>query len=377
MKAKLLSVLLYYLLKSPPPDPTTPAAAAQHSSSSSSAVLLLLLKRAGMIIAAVLVIITFLPPYLADDTAAHDFFCPPDFEIERHKESLHGDICRSVKSFHFVCPQSLCDATPGGEAPYCVMQRRRFRSSTTTAMEPCRVPRPERTLEEPRCPEGFTMERHDHEPRHGDVCRAGDGSGHIECPLEVCTRSSDGAAPWCEDSAGATKPCRAPREPGELPYLCDPGGGERGVCILATGAFAGKGTHTDVTCNGECGAETAMTNPSSSPAGGCRSDCKVTPIPNPLMNLTHAHTTIASLAQKGTALWPACARRRVSATAIIGPAAPTVATSTSSPSTSSASATPRYATPLGAAQCWRWREEPGTSSSSGSGLWLHPKSLAR
>lgn len=115
---------------------------------------------------------------------------------------------------------------------------------------------------------------------HGDVCRAADGG--FSCP-EGCVVA--GTPPYCSKDAS---PCRVAAAAGELLYRCDPGGGERGVCIVAAGHapppratswqlavrfshspsvfrhphFTGDATHAHPDCGGEC----------AKPAPACASD---------------------------------------------------------------------------------------------------------
>ena len=106
----------------------------------------------------------------------------------------------------------------------------------------------------------YELERHDHEPRHGDVCRANDGlMGVYECP-EGCHETA-GNPPYCaNDKMGKNTaltignrggPCRV-RDPDAPPeYRCDDG-----ACIIAVGdkeQFKGEGVYMDETCNNKCG----------------------------------------------------------------------------------------------------------------------------
>jgi hypothetical protein len=194
--------------------------------------------------------------------------CVEGYALERHTyEPTHGDICRkSDASGHFQCATSCVQlASP----PYC------GQGSSLTA--PCRLPdnpdasaaaaaaaaaatpalaAPAAAYSQP-CTDGYTMERHDLQQNHGDVCRQTDGSDSYVCPAGC---KGTGGPPFCvTDGVVSTAPhpstCRPPRPPGALPYRCDQGSGERGVCILAEGNlhFHGKGTHPDGMCGGECG----------------------------------------------------------------------------------------------------------------------------
>ncbi|KAL7537229.1 hypothetical protein ACHAXR_007679 [Thalassiosira sp. AJA248-18] len=110
-------------------------------------------------------------------------------------------------------------------------------------------------------PKKFELERHDHEPRQGDICRA--KGGHLaiyECP-EGCHASD--SAPFCENDGTNKKatigdrggPCRV-RDPNAPPkYRCDYGS----VCIMGVGApkyqyqFKGEGMYYNHTCDNKCG----------------------------------------------------------------------------------------------------------------------------
>mmetsp|Transcript_5596 Transcript_5596/g.12126 ORF Transcript_5596/g.12126 Transcript_5596/m.12126 type:complete len:637 (+) Transcript_5596:94-2004(+) len=108
----------------------------------------------------------------------------------------------------------------------------------------------------------YELERHDHEPRHGDICRAKGGTmGLYVCP-EGCHETA-GNTPYCANDKSGSKSkhtmgdkggaCRV-RNPDAPPeYRCDYGG----VCIMAVGSpkdqFKGVGQYYDDTCDGKCG----------------------------------------------------------------------------------------------------------------------------
>ena len=106
----------------------------------------------------------------------------------------------------------------------------------------------------------YELERHDHEQRHGDLCRAKGGMMAIyECP-EGCHETA-GNPPYCanDESKGSATigdkggPCRV-RDPDAPPeYRCDLGS----VCVLAVGTpkeqFKVEGKYYDDTCDNECG----------------------------------------------------------------------------------------------------------------------------
>ena len=106
------------------------------------------------------------------------------------------------------------------------------------------------------CPKKFELERHDHEPRHGDICRIKGGiMSYFECP-DGCHETS-GNPPYCAQDTKLlgkkSKPCRA-RNPNAKPeYRCD----DIGVCILAVGSpkeqFKGSGVYYDDSCDERCG----------------------------------------------------------------------------------------------------------------------------
>ena len=108
----------------------------------------------------------------------------------------------------------------------------------------------------------YELERHDHEARHGDICRArGGGLGIYECP-EGCHETS-GQPPYCANSYGKNskstigdkgQACRV-RNPSAPPeYRCDAGS----TCILAVstlgkeGEDAAAGEYYDDTCDNKC-----------------------------------------------------------------------------------------------------------------------------
>lgn len=212
--------------------------------------------------------------------------CTVGYDLERHKERMHGDVCRAA-SGHFVCPQPLCAPTLSGRAPYCV--------SADGSGKPCRMKKTTHELTDQRekanqflrraekrgdggCPPGTTIERHDHWRSHGDVCRASDGSQRFTCPRNFCAPASGGGAPFCINVAPREarekdpEPCRAPRRLEDRPYVCDVQGGERGVCILATGDLEGHGTHATSTCDGACSFIDPTKRRSQSGTYLCRSD---------------------------------------------------------------------------------------------------------
>ena len=101
------------------------------------------------------------------------------------------------------------------------------------------------------CPTDYpTLERHDHEADHGDVCRHQSGNGAWACPAGCMP--TKGGPPYCLVS---TKPCRAPPDPNARPYRCDANGGERGVCVKAEGHahYKGRGKFAQPDCDGQCG----------------------------------------------------------------------------------------------------------------------------
>lgn len=89
----------------------------------------------------------------------------------------------------------------------------------------------------------YTLERHDFDNDHGDVCR--DKLGGFTCP-EGCTATSSGRDPFC---VNGRKLCRIPRSKTQKSYRCDSLGGERGVCVSADRPFA---KYKDATCDGKC-----------------------------------------------------------------------------------------------------------------------------
>lgn len=127
------------------------------------------------------------------------------------------------------------------------------------------------------CSTKYELERHDHEPRHGDICRIKGGiMSYFECPDEC--HETGGNPPYCaQDTAnlsGGSKPCRA-RNPNAAPeYRCD----DVGVCILAVGSpkgqFKGKGVYFDDSCDGMCGQRnsTASFVKNGQKSVGCTSD---------------------------------------------------------------------------------------------------------
>ena len=107
----------------------------------------------------------------------------------------------------------------------------------------------------------LTLERHDDEQTHGDICRA--STGAFGCPKQ-CS-ASNGKPPYCQ-KRGTTKPCRVKYDTsggrgGPKLYRCDPSGGERGVCVKAVGPvgsskeFKGKAKYADSTCDNQCSNE--------------------------------------------------------------------------------------------------------------------------
>jgi hypothetical protein len=127
------------------------------------------------------------------------------------------------------------------------------------------------------CSTKYELERHDHEPRHGDICRIKGGiMSYFECP-DGC-HETGGNPPYCaQDTAnfsGGSKPCRA-RNPNAAPeYRCD----DVGVCVLAVGSpkgqFKGKGVYFDDSCDGMCGQRnsTASFVKNGLKSVGCTSD---------------------------------------------------------------------------------------------------------
>ncbi|KAL7549375.1 hypothetical protein ACHAWF_012651 [Thalassiosira exigua] len=133
----------------------------------------------------------------------------------------------------------------------------------------------------------YELERHDHEPRHGDVCRARGGMvGVYECP-EGCHETA-GQAPFCANDRGPKRgeggpatvgmggqACRV-RDPDAPPeYRCD-GDANHGVCIMAVGSpkeqFKGEGQYYDETCDGKCGDGRDAGRNGSAAAPSCASD---------------------------------------------------------------------------------------------------------
>ncbi len=102
----------------------------------------------------------------------------------------------------------------------------------------------------------YELERHDYDPRHGDICRVKGGfMGLYECP-EGC-HETGGAPPYCAKDGkgvgGGSGPCRA-RDPDAPPeYRCDDGN----VCVMAVGSpkeqFKGEGNYYDDSCDNKCG----------------------------------------------------------------------------------------------------------------------------
>ena len=115
----------------------------------------------------------------------------------------------------------------------------------------------------------YELERHDHEKRHGDVCRAKGGMmGIYECPMGC--HETGGNAPYCANSesvkSSSTSPrhtlgekggaCRV-RNPDAPPeYRCDDGS----ICIMTVKLPAGEkqqqnedvGQYYDDTCDNQC-----------------------------------------------------------------------------------------------------------------------------
>ena len=126
------------------------------------------------------------------------------------------------------------------------------------------------------CTTKYELERHDYEPRHGDVCRVKGGlMGLYECP-SGCHKTG-GDPPYCSNDGtgvgGGSGPCRV-RDPNAPPeYRCDDGG----VCILAVGTpkeqFKGVGVYYDDKCDNKCG-DGRLGNTASWEAKGmkCQSD---------------------------------------------------------------------------------------------------------
>lgn len=116
----------------------------------------------------------------------------------------------------------------------------------------------------------LTLERHDDEQSHGDVCRSV-STGAFGCP-KGCSVSA-GKPPWCQ-KRGTTKPCRVKRSgEGALIYRCDPQGGERGVCVKvgeSKGQKGGVGKYKDATCDNQCQYESlpGSGGDASGPGGG-------------------------------------------------------------------------------------------------------------
>jgi len=133
----------------------------------------------------------------------------------------------------------------------------------------------------------YELERHDHEPRHGDICRAKGGLvGVFECP-EGCYETA-GNVPFCansQSSKGANAfsgtignrggPCRV-RDPDAPPeYRCDGGT----VCVMAVGTpkeqFKGEGQYYDDTCDNQCDNDKQKANnnmENEGGGGGCTTD---------------------------------------------------------------------------------------------------------
>ena len=106
------------------------------------------------------------------------------------------------------------------------------------------------------CSTKYELERHDHEPRHGDICRIKGGiMSHFECPTGC--HETAGNPPFCAEDTkllGAnSKPCRAKNPNAKPEYRCD----DIGVCVLAVGSpkeqFKGTGVYHDDSCDGMCG----------------------------------------------------------------------------------------------------------------------------
>lgn len=195
--------------------------------------------------------------------------CDPDYELEYHSyEPNHGDVCRAASGTgEFQCPERCVNT--GGAPPYC--------GTNANISNPCRAPKPPPPPLAPgeilvACSgPDLVLERHDHDGfAHGDVCRdAARIAGAWSCP-SMCVPTYGLEKPYCSASGGAESvPCRAPYEGHAKPYRCDPGGGERGVCIKAEGHphFKGAGKYYRDDCNGECGAAGAAL-----PGWGCTDD---------------------------------------------------------------------------------------------------------
>ncbi|KAL9179538.1 hypothetical protein ACHAXT_008828 [Thalassiosira profunda] len=121
-------------------------------------------------------------------------------------------------------------------------------------------------------PGRYEWERHSHEPRHGDLCRARGGlTGVFECP-DGCHETA-GSAPFCANDlpqkrstktfGARNRPCRV-RNPDAPPeYRCD-GDEHNGVCIMAVGSpkeqFKGEGVFHDATCDNKCANRQAPSN---------------------------------------------------------------------------------------------------------------------
>lgn len=56
------------------------------------------------------------------------------------------------------------------------------------------------------CPRGFSLEEHNGDPDHGDLCRAHGSSGDFECPVSCIPTAH---APWCVGTTGNATVCRA------------------------------------------------------------------------------------------------------------------------------------------------------------------------
>ncbi|KAL7539341.1 hypothetical protein ACHAXR_009225 [Thalassiosira sp. AJA248-18] len=126
----------------------------------------------------------------------------------------------------------------------------------------------------------YELERHDYEPRHGDLCRARGGlMGLYECP-EGCHETA-GNAPYCANDEGDQKStatfgdkgraCRVRNPDAPLEYRCDAGS----VCIMAVGTpkeqFKGDGEYHDDTCDNRC-VDARNTSLIGSVGGKCTSD---------------------------------------------------------------------------------------------------------
>lgn len=116
---------------------------------------------------------------------------------------------------------------------------------------------PKKTKRWKPCGAKFEMERHDHETRHGDICRAKGGlMGMFECPTGC--HDTGGPPPFCAKGDGDLRgkgggPCRFINpDKNVMEYRCD---GD--ACIMAYGTpkqqFKGEGKYIDETCDGECG----------------------------------------------------------------------------------------------------------------------------